>query len=841
MTPRTRLFALGPLLVAIAGCSGGEDVERGGGDAPRTTDYGVPLAPTSPWPKFRANARQDGRGRASSTAKGGARWAYPTAKGIFSSPVVGGDGTVYVGSADRTFYALAKDGSLAWKELTGEIIDSAALLDDRGRVYFGSGDGKLRARVAATGAEVWTTTADDPKVNKAFINWFEGNVAIGVDGALWAPNDDFFVYRVDRDSGAITTRIKMPDQTWSSPAFDLATGDVFVGNNNLLPLLGKNTFSFDADGGARWSASSLGTIAASPLVTKEGLVVVGGFDGFVRAYDAKTGALAWQTATRDHVYASPALLPDGRIVQPSADGTIYALSASDGAIAWQFDTREPIRSSPAIDADGNVYVGSGEGRLFVLTSEGKLRFSLRLIDGERNDLNASPALGDDAIYVAGESGEIFSVPFDACLGEAAAADPACDASGLEALPAEGAHLLFTTPFGALLDAAPDEIAPNQALAATLLVRAGGDSKLAILDAESVRVTVDPPVDVTFDVAGDGKFVTVTPTSAFAAGADGKVRVSIEASFLVDLDRQGLKLSGGKKGGEASASWTFSLAKAATSTLPLPVPRAAGEPTAVWEVSRLALPLPTILPSYNQIGFDSLHYLVGLVELSGASGVAWMVGAKLAEGENKTVIDPATKALMPLAVRWDEGALTLTNDDGVSVEVTNAVIPFRTFRIAASLDASGDAAGPARISGSTICKGVPFYGPFLQTLGLCNPQTDVLSVFGGSILKRYEGGSASAPAGVGSVELSATSTEVSATFAGSSLKLAEHVAALLVVDAASGRPVTLDYGLSTTRAAAADGTLARVAVPWKGATIPASSRVYAVIDATPVAVATLAKP
>ena len=48
-------------------------------------------------------------------------------------------------------------------------------------------------------------------------------------------------------------------------------------------------------------------------------------------------------------------------------------------------------------------------------------------------------------------------------------------------------------------------------------------------------------------------------------------------------------------------------------LPLPVPAAPGDPAGVWELSRLAAPLPTILPSYNQIGFDSLHYLVGLVE------------------------------------------------------------------------------------------------------------------------------------------------------------------------------------------------------------------------------------
>ncbi len=37
----------------------------------------------------------------------GRLWRFQTGKGIFSTPVIDGDGNVYVGSADRTFYALS--------------------------------------------------------------------------------------------------------------------------------------------------------------------------------------------------------------------------------------------------------------------------------------------------------------------------------------------------------------------------------------------------------------------------------------------------------------------------------------------------------------------------------------------------------------------------------------------------------------------------------------------------------------------------------------------------------------------------------------------------------------
>ena len=43
-------------------------------------DPGVPLAPDSPWPKFRANARQDGRSDVHPTLAGGALWTFPTGK-----------------------------------------------------------------------------------------------------------------------------------------------------------------------------------------------------------------------------------------------------------------------------------------------------------------------------------------------------------------------------------------------------------------------------------------------------------------------------------------------------------------------------------------------------------------------------------------------------------------------------------------------------------------------------------------------------------------------------------------------------------------------------------------
>jgi outer membrane protein assembly factor BamB len=830
----TPLLLLVPLLAAPA-CSSKSTV------VPPMPDAGpsVPLAAGSPWPKFRGDAAQDGRSTVKPSQTGGTYWDFPTGKGVFSSPIVGADGTVYVGSADQNFYAINKDGSQRWKVTTGEIIDSSGLLDDMGRVYFGSGDGLLRACDAATGAVAWTFQADSPTENSAYLNWFEGNVAIGPDGTLYAPNDNYFIYAVDR-SGKLVWKFKTPDQTWSLPAVDVTTGDLYVGNNELLSFLGNNTFAIGKDGENLWDTSTPGTIAASPTLTAGGAVIMGGFDGFVHAYKAADGTPLWSTATRDHVYASPALLSDGTIVQPSADGTLYALDPATGNVRWTFDTPEPIRSSPAVDGDDNVYFGGGDGTLYVVNKDGSFRWSMLLIDQPRQNLNASPALAADAIILGGESGEVFSVPYDYCLRPTAQPDPRCNTKPPSLGPETGATLIFTKPFGGLAFTPPAQVNGNQPLAFSLLVRSAGRTELAILDSASLTVTVTPSVPVTVDLAGDGKFVTITPTSGFTPDASGNVTVDLQGSYLVNLDRTGLKLSGGTVGGMVEQSFTFALTPAASYPLAAPIPMQPGDPAGVFELSRISLPYPTILPSYNQIGFDSLHYLIGLVEGTSDRALAWMVGGKVIEGQTDAVVDPATQTLLPLVVTYQGGALTLANTAGLTVNVQNVNIPLSTFRVSTFLAADGTAAAGAYLSGSTVCGKIPTYGPFLQQLGFCNPQTDVLSVLGGANFAPYGSGTSTAPTGVGTVAFSADANNVTATLTGATMNVQDHVASVFLIDPTTGDPITLSYGPETTRTPAS-GPLQTVSVPIAGLTLPSMLRVYLMIDTYPAAVGMVTVP
>ena len=51
----------------------------------------------------------------------------------------------------------------------------------------------------------------------------------------------------------------------------------------------------------------------------------------------------------------------------------------------------------------------------------------------------------------------------------------------------------------------------------------------------------------------------------------------------------------------------------------------------------------------------------------------MSGAKL-DANFQTVVDPTTQALFPLQVHSDGTFMTMINESGVSIKVTNIVIP-----------------------------------------------------------------------------------------------------------------------------------------------------------------------
>lgn len=807
----------------------------------------APLDPTSPWPKFRANTLQNGRISLVPKVNPDAKpWTFQTGKGIFSSPVVDSEGTVYIGSADQKFYAIDKTGKAKWVLQTGEIIDSSALLDNTGTVFFGSGDGKVYAVNRSNGEVKWQfQSLTTEEVQKEFsiktynVNWFEGNIGMLPDGTLLAPNDAYLVYAIDRDTGKRKTQFLANEMIWSLPSVNSATGKLFFGTTNLAL---KTTFAFDYKTSKEiWTSGGLGSIAATSLLTSEkenGAVVVGGFDGYVRALTQNGGKTLWELGVRDHIYSSPAQLSDGTIIQPSADGTVYAIDARNGKIKWAFDTLEPIRSSPAVDGNDTIYVGSGEGRLFAINKDGTLRWAYRCIEEDRNDLNASPALGNDGVYIAGESGGIFFVPYDYPLTEAGKIDTRCTQGPNEDLPKDGVFMIYTTKFGALLQNPPESIEANDPITFSLFVRKNGDTELSAIDRDSLKVTVSGNPSFSVSVAANKRFAMIVPKETWTGKEGATISVNLKGSYTSNQARFGLKFFLGNKGGEFDKTFTFKVPSRGDSAMPYAVPVKAGDASDVFEFSRLAAPNPTMLPSWNQIGFDSLHYLAGTVLGDKNKALLWVIGGKLENG--KTVVDPSLQVRYPIELNYDGGLVTFSNYDGFKINFVGSWdMPFGSYRLAAKVDPiSGQALSTVAFSAVAMCDDIEFYGPGLKLMGLSEFDTGKMSVYGGENLTLREKGFAAMPKDLGDLVFSSDKTSATVNLTKTGLKASDHVYSLLLLNADTLKALPLYYTKKTVVKANADGIVESVQVSFDEKQVKGRVKAYLLVDTYPAASAEL---
>jgi outer membrane protein assembly factor BamB len=799
-------------------------------------DYNIPLDPTSPWAKFRANELQNGRTPVIPTVDESlSPWSYRTEKGIFSSPVIDADGNCYIGSADTWFYNINPDGSIKWKIKTGEIIDSSALLDDQGRIYVGSGDTHVYALDRETGEIIWKEAAHTvEEVEEIYgielynLNWFEGNIAMLPDGSILAPNDNYLLYRLDRESGEKGTIYEANEMIWSLPSVNPETGRIFFGTDNQVL---KNVYSYDYEGNRQWLTGSFGTVASSTMLTntsERGAVVAGGFDGFLRAFAQDSGKLLWKFGTKDHIYSSPAQLSDGTIVIASTDGTLYAVDPETGESVWEFDTLEPIRSSPAVDGHDNIYFGSGEGKLYCINPDGTLRWSYQAITKERNDLNGSPGLGFDGIFIAGESGEVFFVPYDYPLTEAGQQDERCYTAG-EDMPADGANLIYTDSFGALQLDPPKAIDANEPLTLTLLVRDGNDNVLSAFDRNSVQVDVAGNDGYRVEVGATDRFVNIVPMEAWVPDADGKITVTLTADYKTSLSRFGLKFFGGRKTGSVDETFTFGInPKPEVSNMFLNAVDDSEQ--TVVEFHRLSVPIPAILPSYNQIGFDSLHYIGGAVDKN-ANGqeIFWIIEGRLDEN-NEAAIDPDAITRYPLLLDYDDGLVTLANYDGFKIKFIGSWdMPFANYRISTTMTETGDLSDSATIIAVTNCDDIEFYGIGLKLMGMSEFKTGQMFVRAGSGIQFWE--NAAAPENHGDVTVDLIEERVVAKISGGALKADEHVYSIMLTDQDSN-PLPLYYTKNTT--VSSEGGIITVTLNFgKDEEIPPEAKVYVLVDTHPI--------
>jgi outer membrane protein assembly factor BamB len=811
----------------------------------------VPLDASSPWPEMRANSSNTGSSSIVARYHGDHPWAFQTGRGIFSTPVIGGDGTVYVGSGDTYFYALRPNGRLAWRLKTGGLIDAAGALsayDPRlgsSPLTFGSADDKLyhlttprlgRPRI------LWTYRASVPPVRGQRVDWWEGDVAVGPDGDLFVGNTGGTAYAL-RPDGRLKWTFTAGNSVWTTPAFE-ADGSSFWGSLDL------HVYHLSAAGKPLWRTFTPGYVISSPAIGSDGTVYVGSFDSRLYALDPSTGAVRWTFKTADHVYSSPALEQDARghtdaIYVASADGSVYALNAS-GHLRWRFDTGEPVRSSPALGrAPGGgeiVYVGASNGKLYAINAgTGRLRWSYDTTPTNpllsvRNNLNASPALGRTGIYIGGEDGYVYYIPYDYCLHRR---DPRCSTSPGPAL-APNVNRIFPVDVGGntIQAAGIHRTQTATVINLRLVVRRHGHTLNAAMLRPTRLISARPAFSFTTEESGDGHYLYVLPHGLLRPQTDYHLRIA--GSYTDNGTNMGNFNADGPPAGSFSTTLSFRTAAPPT---PLPLTVGRNEVSAMT-ISRLSVPMPAFLASVNQIGFDSYDWIASTIARTRNRVLLWVVGARPG-ADGRELVDPHSAFGFPLAGRYENGSVILSSPN-TSLEFSFGAVPLRRFELRGEIKPNLSFAPGASLFADTVCGTVPVYGPELEFTGICNP-SGVLPASGTFLSTAYHGSASRRPAGVhaGRVSLvapTATSAgEATVTLTGSGLPTARHhVAAILLTDASSGMPVALDYrpdtSIQTNGSRRITGV--RLTIP-QGTVLPHTVRAYVILDAFPVGQTVLA--
>lgn len=160
-------------------------------------------------------------------------------------------------------------------------------------------------------------------------------------------------------------------------------------------------------------------LTSSPGVGS-GMVVVGGRNGEVIAFDAATGAKRWSVKVTSEVLSAPLVLPD-RIIVRSNDGRVFGLDPADGARKWVFDRGLPTLSvrgnSSPIGANGLSFIGYDDGTLVALRAEDGQKVWEQAIaepDGRTElermaDVDGEIVLDGDTLYAASYHDKVMAV------------------------------------------------------------------------------------------------------------------------------------------------------------------------------------------------------------------------------------------------------------------------------------------------------------------------------------------------------------------------------------------------------------------------------------------------
>ena len=347
-----------------------------------------------------------------------------------SSPAVSDDGTVFIGFNQENrdnqgpdFIAI-KDGTQIWdqvfiegsQERSDEVRSSPAITSD-GSVYTASYFSRTVFKLNPSDGNIDAEINIDTRIRNSCPIFSADESTLYVGGHSRGP----------RGFHSVNSSLTISNWIFQEGEDFNATPAVGIDGTLFIPSTNGFVYAVNPDGSEKWSAMHGSWTATAIAIGEDGTVFLAaedGFEGVLIAYNPDNGTEKWrkvftpgpdeETGTTFKInHGGPAIAPDGTIYIGGHEQKLIAYNP-DGTEKWSFEANGPIETVPAIDNEGNIYFGDTAGFFHSVSPEGeKIRQSLQLGD----EILASAAIGSDGtIYVAandGDFGVVYAFQTDA--------------------------------------------------------------------------------------------------------------------------------------------------------------------------------------------------------------------------------------------------------------------------------------------------------------------------------------------------------------------------------------------------------------------------------------------
>ena len=239
----------------------------------------------------------------------------------------------------------------------------------------------LTTAVAQTIATIAPNPSREPDLSQPLtIAWrYDSNLTLNLTPAsdterVYLPLAGGTIVSLKAADGQLNWRSEMGGELSASPAADERA--VYVASETGKPESGARRAtgalrSLGREGGVTQWMRTLEMPLRGSLTLGEGILLAGGDDGRVYAFDTRTGDIKW---TYDHgaPFKGQPVVSESLVFIGSEDGTLLILDEKSGKLLWRYRTKGPV-NGPVAYARDIVYFGSGDGYLYAVNvKSGKL-------------------------------------------------------------------------------------------------------------------------------------------------------------------------------------------------------------------------------------------------------------------------------------------------------------------------------------------------------------------------------------------------------------------------------------------------------------------------------------